>query len=1041
MPSQFARAATAVTGATLLAALGLPALAPSAQAAAQAPSVAATGVVRGRVVDAATQRPVANAQVQVVGTTSGALTNENGDFVIGAVPAGQRTLRVRRIGFQLSDQPVQVAAGEDTRVTFAIRQSATNLEQVVVTGTPGATERRAVGNAITQLDAATITTRASTVNLTEVLQGKSPGVTVLQGSGTAGTANDIRIRGGGSLTGNVRPIIFIDGVRFSTGDLGSFTPSGAGLTSFSGQTTNALDAINPQDIESIEIIKGPAAATLYGAEAAAGVIQIITKKGFRGQQRLQWNGRAEVGQDQWALFDAITNYTYCDAARVAQRDAAGNLVYPGCSAPGAGVGTLLRDNPLQRSPEAIRDGDINRYSLSVRGGADRYSFNLSGAVDRQQGVYLNNYSNGDNLRANFTLAPVDQLDVAVNVGYRRGEIRLPLGDESANGLLLSALRGRPGAITAASTIPNGFRTIGPEQANTYNNLTRNDRLTMSSTVNFRPRSWFSNTLTAGLDYVSSIADLISPPAAPTSDLPEGFAAQRRPVNRVFTLNYAGTVTRPLSRTWESKTSAGAQVVGDRTETLYGEGIGIGAPGITLITGAARRNATNTFVENNSVGYFAQQEFSYANRIFLNVAARADDHSSFGTDFDFIVYPKAQLSWVLSDEPALKSFFDGIRADNVRFRSAYGQAGRAPSAFTATQQYDVSTVTLGNVSQSALRTAVFGNPGVRAERGTEYEVGFDLGFFGGRLGAEATYYDKRIDDALFTIGLPQSLGFPATRTTNLGTTSNRGVELALNATPLQRRRFNWDAQLTLTTNRNRLVSFGDPTLDATGVALGGQSYGAFQYLRKGQPLGAYFARLPLRNPDGTPQRAVNANGTPGAVVLGPEQYIGTAFPKAEIGLGNTFTLFRDFRLYTLFDYRGGHHVFNQKLYNQCQAANASCFAVNDPRVFSPRTAADSLAAAEVIVHQTVPGTFIERADFVKLREVSLTYNIPQRFLRFGRIASANLQLTGRNLAIFSDYRGLDPEANGYSNRASPFIRVDAFATPMVRRFSLATNVTF
>src|SRR5687767_8372361 len=344
-----------------------------------------TGTIRGRVTDAASQRPVGDVQITIVGTGYVALTGPSGDFTINNVPAGQRVVRARRLGFNPTEKTVTVST-EPVTVDFALTQSATQLEQLVVTGTAGAAERKTVGNSITQLNVSDITEKQSVLNVSEVLQSKTPGVSILPGSGAPGTAGEIRIRGASSLSG-YRPVVFIDGIRYSIDDLGSFAATGAGTSGLaqSSQVTSALNNLNPNDIESIEVIKGPAAATLYGAEAANGVIQIITKKGTRGQQRLQFGMRAERGTNELNL-DQPTNYTTCDAVKKAQSDALGPL-WPGCQ--NVADNAIITDNPTARDSRAVRDGDLSILQVNVRGGGDRYSFYASGDRNVEQGVFFN----------------------------------------------------------------------------------------------------------------------------------------------------------------------------------------------------------------------------------------------------------------------------------------------------------------------------------------------------------------------------------------------------------------------------------------------------------------------------------------------------------------------------------------------------------------------------------------------------------------------------------------------------------------------------
>ncbi|HEX2091749.1 MAG TPA: TonB-dependent receptor, partial [Longimicrobiaceae bacterium] len=632
-----------------------------------------TGTVRGTVVETGTRRPLAGVQVTIPGTNRSAVTSGAGEYALTNVPSGSVRLRASMIGYTTGEGTFEIAAGQTTRADFTLSASAVALDAIVVTGTPGAVSKRTLGNAITTVDADAVMERTTTTTLTELLQARSPGVQILPNSGIPGTASDIRIRGASSLIGN-QPVVYVDGVRYNTDDLGSFTPSGAGATSFTGQRTSAFDFINPNDVESIEVIKGPAAATLYGAEAANGVIQIITKKGRRGEQRIQWNARLDRGTNEWAL-PIPDNYTTCDLAKINERDTAGNPVWPGCQ--GVPVGTLLTDNPLRRDPAALREGGLERVALSMRGGGERYSFYVAGDYEDNRGIFHNSYNERRSVRANFGLNPSDKLDIALNTSYARGDLRLPVGDEAAQGMLLSAFRGRPGRVTA-NPLNAGWSTTRAEQANEYNNTTRSDRLTLGSTVNLNPVRWFRNRLTLGFDYTASLAQILSPAGSTDADFAgvrEGFVAQRVPRTYVYSFDYAGNVERDLSGDLGSTTSFGMQANSRRSESLYAQGTGFGAPDVTLIGNAQSQSGSNSYSEAKSIGYFVQEQVAWRNRLFLTGAIRADDNSAFGENFDWIYYPKVSLSWILSEEPFFQRAMELARITDFKFRTAYGQAGR------------------------------------------------------------------------------------------------------------------------------------------------------------------------------------------------------------------------------------------------------------------------------------------------------------------------------------------------------------------------------
>jgi outer membrane receptor protein involved in Fe transport len=282
---------------------------------------------------------------------------------------------------------------------------------------------------------------------------------------------------------------------------------------------------------------------------------------------------------------------------------------------------------------------------------------------------------------------------------------------------------------------------------------------------------------------------------------------------------------------------------------------------------------------------------------VTAAVRADDHSSFGKNFDIIVYPKLSVSYIISDEPGVKGFVDALRLNSLKLRAAWGQAGRAPSAYSAPQTYTVDRVTLGSATGSAARTAAFGNPDLKPEKGEEIELGFEASAFNDRVGADFTYYSKTTSDMLQSISVAPSTGFISSRLTNLGEVTNRGIELSLFGTLVDLSNVRWESRVNVATNSNELVSFGIP-----GKILetpGGQAYGTVQQHRVGYPLGGFWVTPPQRNADGS------AVLTPaGAAIFNPgdtaRRYIGPSTPTREVGFSNTVTLFKYFRLYGLLD---------------------------------------------------------------------------------------------------------------------------------------------
>ncbi|HEV7837166.1 MAG TPA: TonB-dependent receptor, partial [Gemmatimonadaceae bacterium] len=634
------------------------------------PLLAQTGVVTGRITDAKTGVPVTSAQVTITGTRLGAVVDADGNFRIVNVPPGNREIRVRSIGFQPSATTVAVAADATATANLTLTEAATALDAVVVTGAVGDTRRRAIGNAVSTLTVGDVLNKAPVSNVSEVLQSKVPGLTLIPGSGVAGSGSNYRLRGAGSLYASNTPTVYIDGVRVNSRGQGNYTVF--------GQTTSSLDAINPNDIESIEVIKGPAAATLYGAEAAAGVIQIITKRGTSG--KAQWDARWEAGKAWWPEDFRPINYGVATAARLADP-----VNYPGYV--GLQIGDIV-SHRVMSEPNALRDGKVARQSLSVRGGGDRYTYFVSGSKDNEEGVNYNNYARLGSLRGNFSFVPSNKLTFTTNLSYSQNHLRLPLNDNIATGLIISSWLAIPGR---KYPFPAGldYFTIIPDIANTYDNQTRADRFIVGTTAEYKPVSWFNNKFRVGLDANFGRAELYFAPqpggldpfsSRASLDIPntKGFIAEGRPINQDFTINYDGTVTRELNSTLVSNSSFGVQLLSNAYHRTDAYGQDLGSVGVRSVSSAAVTTGGMQDTTQKSIGFYVQQQAAWRDRLFLTGAVRVDNNSAFGSRLNRVFYPKASLSWVVSEEP----FFRMPLVDQLRLRFAWGQAGNAPGPFDA-----------------------------------------------------------------------------------------------------------------------------------------------------------------------------------------------------------------------------------------------------------------------------------------------------------------------------------------------------------------------
>jgi TonB-linked SusC/RagA family outer membrane protein len=1043
----------------------------------------ATATVRGTVVESGTQRPLIGVQVYIKGTQRGGLTDTQGLFQIVQVPPGPATLRVESIGYRSAEQAVELVAGQTATVNIELQQSAVGLDEIIVTGTAGRTSKRALGNSIAKVNASELTESVPINNIQQLLQGRTAGVTFVAPAGVVGGSTRVRIRGNSSINAGNEPVVFVDGVRVQSG---TFATGGNAM-----QGVNLLESFNPADIESVEVIKGPAAATLYGAEAAAGVVQIITKKG-RPAEGLQWTANFEYGQVDWAV-ERIETYWLCTDAQVDDP-----ARFPGCAAMFTKSQPLserlLIDHPLDPknrgeavkrqyadkaaaaaaagdaalaerwrtqdypclfpqqapcNPNPLRVGDLRNLNMSVRGGGESYNFYISGEKSDENGTFYNNFNNRKSGRANFGFVPSPKANFTVNVGYSLLEQMTPPSDNSSNSVLRNSIRGQAGG-PSSQYLP-GFRNFHPEFSNKLQDLVSSERLTAGVTANYNPFGWWQNRLTVGIDRndrnVSSFDQIDQ-----TGLRPFGTNAALGQIDIDFdlfhfwTVDYAGTVTADLSENWASAFSGGMQLTKRRTRSHDISGTGLVANTLNLVSSAANRSAGQGFQEQTSLGFYVQEQVGWKDRLFATAAVRVDDNSAFGREFSLVVYPKASVSYVISDE----EYFNIDWVDELKLRAAWGQAGNAPRPFVADRTYETGRAIVGDAAVNTLSTSAFGNPDLKAETGQEIELGFESSLLGGRLGAEFTFYYKQTKDALLSVSDPPSSGWDGTHLINVGEVRNSGLELSIDAQPVRMPNFEWNVIAALGTNSNKLISFGR---DANGRPnLIEDRFGEFasvQRHREGFPLGGYWATDVVRDASGNVVLDAAGRATVVPCVWEPddpdhaaceEEYVGPALPTRTLGLTNTFRLFDQLQLYVFTDYQGGHFQWCA-ICSVRTRIDRNTRAVNDPNI-------SVTEAARLASLQTKE--FIYKADFIKLREVALTYDLPQRFVARTGLSRAALTVAGRNLAIWTKYKGYenggseDPEVafNSANNPGtSSFTQTDYAAIPMQRRWHVSLNFNF
>ncbi|MEJ2218555.1 MAG: SusC/RagA family TonB-linked outer membrane protein [Gemmatimonadota bacterium] len=1005
----------------------------------------ATGTIRGVVEDATTGRPVAGAQLQVVGTQRGTLSNTNGQYLIVNVPVGSETVRVTYIGYRSTDQTVDVTAGGTATANFQLTQSAIGLDEIVVTGTAGQTEKRALGNSVGKVETSQLVDDEPISTVNELLTARTPGVSLLNMSGEAGASARVRIRGAGSLSGGLDPVYYVDGVRVSGGVNDGFSTSN-GLV----QGTSPLDAINPNDIESIEVIKGPAAATLYGAEAAGGVVQIITKKGHTGEG-VRFTAELQSGTSDWAL-DMPTNYTLCTVAAdttalgmsTSQFDSnfgtrIGSSSWPGCDRFTGSEpiqSRILTDQPARRDPQAIRTGYVGGMNFSARGGGDNYTFYFAGEKNNEEGVYYNNFSDRRSVRGNFGFLPSEKLNFQVSSMYARTRVQMPLANNASNGILRNAFRGRPGHSSSLwGEAGIGWHGFIPEVSNQYDNQTWTERTIVSMVTSYTPFPWFHNRVTIGMDKQDRTNQVFyrqdTTGIAPWGDAAaSGYMERYLPTTHQWTLDYNGTITNDFTENLGSSFSAGMQLLTRKNEWYEVRGYGLVTDKLNLVGAAANISADQGYQEQTSLGFYGQEQLSWKNRLFATVALRVDDNTAFGSDFSLVYYPKASLSWVISDEP----FFHYDFINELKLRAAFGEAGNAPGPGQADRTYQPGSTALNGDVANRIYPNEYGNSKLKAETGREIELGFDASFLDSRLGAEFTYYNQHTVDALVDVSDPPSSGFNGHHYENIGEIANSGIELALNGSPIYKRNVQWDATLSLSTNANKLISFGTNTIQEI-------AFGAFAHIQKFKedyPLAGIWSLDVERDAQGNPvlyDAAGNVTTDPklGSVNVLPDsmmQFVGPSMPTREISFANTLTLFNNLRLFANFDYKGGYYQWCA-ICSIRSRSNRNTGTINNP---------NTNPVDRLVEYSLQTKTHIKPADYIKLRELSATYTLPQKWSTMFKSSQTSITVSGRNLWMWTKYfKGFDPEVAFYSR--DNFNSTDYASTPMTRRLLITVRFVF
>ncbi len=962
--------------------------------------------VTGRVTDARNNTPLADVTVSIKNTNLSAVTGADGSFSLNA-PAGS-TLIFSYVGFQ----SVERAAESNMNVALALG-TGNDLNEVVVVGY-GTRLRRDVTSSISKV------TNRDFQNLPlpsfeSALQGRAAGVFINSGSGKLGQGLTIRVRGISSISANQQPFVVVDGVPAVSQSLGSYT-----------EPDNPLATLNPDDIESIEVLKDAASAAIYGARASNGVILVTTKSGKAGKTRINlgyFTGWSRPTKKQKFLNADQYRELFTAAAENEGWDAAEDFEFY------SGTEDWNSTNNSNWADAAFQDGSITQYNLSVSGGDARTRFLLSGSWNDQKGIVLDNFLDRGNGRLNIDHSISSRLKIGANLSLARSLNRRVSSDNAfSNPLQMNALPPvHPMYLEDGSPNPNTLyynylieHEHASREATTYRSISNAfGEFTISPNLTFRSQ--------VGLDWINLQEEEYL--GRETEDGAPGGSA------------YNGQVTSTIvtyTNTLNFRKSFGEQHVFDALggiEFQKGKTTGVNATGIGFPSNKFTKLASATTIENASstatefafASYFTKANYKFNDRYLLGASLRADGSSRFGKENRYGFFPAISAGWIVSEENFLK---EQNALSFLKLRASYGKTGNAEignfsslSLFSATDY----------ANTAGLIATQIGVPDLRWEKTDQSDIGLDFGFLKNRITGEVDYFHKNTKDLLLDVPLPAVNGF-TTITKNIGSMKNHGWEFVLTGTILTGE-FRWTASVNVSTYRNKITSLVSP------VTPGQRTLGR---LAVGQPFGQFYGKKYLgADPDNGDALYLGADGKPtndyGAAV---DTVLGNPNPDYYGGFNNRFS-YKGFDLDIQCQFVNGNDLYN--IAGFFQSVNGDFFDnqtadqmnywkktgdvtdIPQPRLYAGNGAGKS-------------SRWVQDGSYLRVKSVNLGYNLNRNLLNRVRIDNARIYIAAANLFTFTDYKGYDPEVNTtYTGNLN--LGHDFYTPPQAKTISVGINVGF
>lgn len=1026
-------------------------------------SIQQTKKITGKVIDSAGE-PIIGASVLVKGSGVGAVTDIDGNFTVNA-PFGS-TLEVSFVGY--ATQTIQIASSNV--YNFVLKDDTQALSEVVVTAMGIKKEKKALGYSVSDINSKELMKNKQT-NVVNSLAGKIPGVNITQAGGAAGAGSNIVIRGGNSASESRdnQPLFVVDGIIYDNSTVNTGNSGTDGMTKTATTFSNRVMDINPEDVESMSVLKGAAAAALYGSRAANGVIIITTKKGEEGAVRVNFSSKYSYS---WAnkLPDIQKAYGR------GEYNTSGTFVNKTMDSWGDPVTGATYNNV----GDFFQGSNVWDNSVSVSGGSKNGSFYLSASNYDQTGIVPTTGYNKTTFRFNGE-QKYGILTVGANVSYSQANTDKTLTSAGLYG------QGGNGAMTAVYGWPiddqmshylnedgskyrvlEGLQELADDVENPYWILNKNvltdetSRFTGALNANLNITEWWNVAARAGIDkYTTSSYTLRRPGGAVVEKYQNGYMSKGDVNYQYITTNVMSNFHKTFGD-FDLNLLVGTTTEATKTTNNTRWGYDFVTDGVYSFNNIIKANQyfKESTVRKRMVGVYGELRASYKNIAYLTVTGRNDWSSTLPVNNRSYFYPSVSGSFVFTEllpKNEILSF--------GKVRASWARVGKDADPYSlGFYMWPVATLNGDNYGMGNSWTG--GSVNLKPEIQDSYELGLELRFFNGRLGLDYTYYNTKTKDQICSPRLAQSTGY-IFLTLNGGSVTNKGMELSITGKPIVTKNFQWESTLNLSGNRGRLGDFidGVDIFYVTDAQIGAAKAGSI-------PNGGYFLGLTgnkyktVVGDDGVERNIIDETTGLYQDTQVETNVVGNREPTMIGGLNNSFT-YKNFNLSFLLDLRLGGDIYNGTEYYlltkglSTKALNRQSVTVEGVGSISGKlitqtyepdkmyTVNNKQRSGKYMIQEYYKNyaknayNFITDTNWLRLRSISLSYDFRDLLKKQAVIKGLTATLTGTNLFVLTNYKGMDPETcvSGSGTGGSGSAGIDYCGVPATAGMSFGVNITF